>query len=81
MKMYQFLIEENNELKKEVYLLQRNNLVKQPERTAGDSEHKVKSTTVYSSIKPDNLNMSKSFTSKEERDKPIKKVPKSKHHK
>lgn len=47
MKMYQFLIEENNELKKEMYVLRKGNLNK--EKSLLDSAIKPKSPTQYSS--------------------------------
>lgn len=63
MKMYQFLIEENNDLKKEMYVLRKNNL--KQDKTLLDSAIKPKSPTVYTS--KDVFNASKSFSKDDNR--------------
>jgi hypothetical protein len=74
MKMYQFLIEENNELKKEMYLLRKGNL-NPKEKSLLDSAQKPKSPTVYTK---EVLNSSKSFT-RDPEPKEKKKIPKPKN--
>ena len=68
--MYQFLIEENNQLKKQIYLLKRNATIKnvndsfliKEQKSLNNSDYKAKS--VLESSKLDTTNLNKSTFSK-----------------